>query len=322
MFKFTCSMTHSFKQYIICNVYYNVYIKTTHLIKVQINVDVNFSFDLQIITSMLTRRVHQGCSQRYFLTFNLWGLGWQCVRCVRLLRGAGEGDKGRQLQRSCGRCTWSCLRALRDDDRQARPGRVKNNIIITQHLVFNLSNQLYLSSGWSFLTSWRAPWCGLSWPERWRCRSFVWLVGGAAAYSELLAGRNPSLRSLDTPECVSSYTGGQRQRHNARQQFLHLPVYTKKWSEDCWYCYKHAKCVDLVYKSIQNLRCVSVVTPCVTVCPQKQSHYVELSRFSDMSQFSKVWQAHFCLASNKKQVKLLKWLLCQCIGQNLQNYLM
>lgn len=60
---------------------------------------------------------------------------------------------------------------------------------------------------------WRAPCFGLllwqaAWQRRWR-RS-AWPAGGAAACIALLEGRSPFWRSLDTPECVSSCTGDQR----------------------------------------------------------------------------------------------------------------
>lgn len=52
-----------------------------------------------------------------FVTFNLRGLGRR-VRSVRLLRGAGEGDVGRQRQRPSAGRPWSRLRLLRYDNRQ------------------------------------------------------------------------------------------------------------------------------------------------------------------------------------------------------------
>ena len=65
----------------------------------------------------------------WVVTFNLGGLVWQRVRGVRLLWGAGEGDEGRQGQRTSAGRPWSCLQSVGHDNRQTRPWRDTKNTI-------------------------------------------------------------------------------------------------------------------------------------------------------------------------------------------------
>lgn len=134
-------------------------------------------------------------------TFDLCHVSRMRLRCFCLLRRAGEGDEGRQGQRTRGGRPRSCLSVLWHVDKQVRPAGQKHELksVTTFIMTGSVLN-------WSGTFS-KAPWCGLSWQESRRCRrGSVWPVGGAAAYSRSLEGRSRTWRSPDTPGCVSSYT--------------------------------------------------------------------------------------------------------------------
>ena len=184
-----------------------------------------------------------------FRTFNLWGLSKWCAWCICLLWGAGEGDEWWQCQRTFGGLTWSYLRDLWDEDREAGP-RGKKKTLQTTFEDFNFINEVR----WLILPG-TICFCDLLEGSltralltgvvvvllalrlaRWRCWSL----------QRPPRGQDPVLvKSGHTRVCFFLHWRLERGRQKHRGTGFNCNSFHKE-TQVSWYCYRTLLCVDLV----------------------------------------------------------------------------